>query len=372
MKRIPQLDGVRGIAILMVLVWHYFVCQVMAAEPGGVVSVISSKLILTWSGVDLFFVLSGFLIAGILLDHKETTNYFRIFYLRRVCRILPLYFLLLGLYLAVSLTSLPAKPAYSWLLPNPLPIWSYATFTQNIFMGLRGDFGPHWLGVTWSLAVEEQFYLVVPVLVYFLPRKVLLLVLFAAIIAAPILRSTYPGLNAFINTPWRSDSILSGAALAVLVRWNPFIAAVRKLPWLLLLIFLALLAGAIQMTLKPGLMGVWNHFWLAAFYAVFILMAFANSLPILGRILASSLLVWFGRLSYGIYMFHQAVSGLMHGAFGRGAPQMLTGSDMGITLGSLVITLLLAMISFRFFESPILNWGHRFKYQQRHSADHTK
>jgi peptidoglycan/LPS O-acetylase OafA/YrhL len=90
-KRISQLDGVRGVAILLVLVYHYFTCQIIA-EPGTLFSYLKRATSLTWSGVDLFFVLSGFLIAGILLDHRNTANYFRVFYLRRACRILPLHF----------------------------------------------------------------------------------------------------------------------------------------------------------------------------------------------------------------------------------------------------------------------------------------
>ena len=104
MKRISRLDGVRGMAILLVLVWHYFAAQVVA-EPKGFLHYCPSALSLTWSGVDLFFVLSGFLISGILLDHRNTSNYFRVFYIRRVYRIFPLYFLLLGLFLCVSGTS---------------------------------------------------------------------------------------------------------------------------------------------------------------------------------------------------------------------------------------------------------------------------
>jgi len=152
MKRISQLDGVRGVAILLVLVYHYFTCQIVA-EPGTLLSYLNRATSLTWSGVDLFFVLSGFLIAGILLDHRDTANYFRVFYLRRACRILPLHVLLLGLFVCFLATPMAVSPRFEWVFGQPFPLVSYATFTQNILMGIRGDFGPHWLGVTWSLAV---------------------------------------------------------------------------------------------------------------------------------------------------------------------------------------------------------------------------
>ena len=370
MKRITQLDGVRGIAILLVIVWHYFACQIIA-EPKSIISYCRLALSLTWSGVDLFFVLSGFLIAGILLDHRNSPNFFRVFYLRRVCRIFPLYFLILGLFIFLTVTPLFTSPSFQWLFHDPLPIWSYASFTQNLFMGVRGDFGPHWLGITWSLAVEEQFYLFVPLLVYLLPRRTLACVLAVAVLATPLLRIASPGFHAFVNTPWRSDSLLSGALLAVLVRWHPFVSAVRQHRSMLLALFILLLAGAAIMTLRPVHFGAFNHLWLAALYSTFILIAFIGSEPFLGRMLGSRALVWFGQLSYGIYMFHQGVSGLLHGLLRHSAPEIRTLSDAGITLLSLCITLALAMVSYRFFESPLTRFGHRFQYLPRPNRDAT-
>jgi len=118
MKRIAQLDGIRGIAILLVLVWHYFSVQVHP-DPGSTLSYIVRASSLAWSGVDLFFVLSGFLIAGILLDNRDTSNFFRIFYLRRVSRIFPLYFLLLGLFIWLSHTAIFTSPAFQCYFSDP-------------------------------------------------------------------------------------------------------------------------------------------------------------------------------------------------------------------------------------------------------------
>src|ERR687884_397533 len=117
--RIRELDGVRGIAILLVLVWHYLVCQVGAPPP------LFRFLMATWSGVDLFFVLSGALLRG----------------------------------------RLPIGTANGWLFDDPLPLWSYATFTQNFLMSKWGTFGPNWLAPTWSLAIEEQFYLLLTIVI---------------------------------------------------------------------------------------------------------------------------------------------------------------------------------------------------------------
>ncbi|MES2570731.1 MAG: acyltransferase, partial [Verrucomicrobiota bacterium] len=360
-KRIIQLDGVRGIAILLVILWYYLICQLVVA-PGSAASYAHRALSLTWSGVDLFFVLSGFLIAGILLDHRNSPEFFRIFYLRRVFRIFPLYFLLLGLFLCLAATPLAGSPSFQWLFHDPLPLWSYATFTQNLFMGARGDFGAHWLGITWSLAVEEQFYLFVPLLIYFLPRRVLAALLVGAILTAPLLRCVSPGFHAFVNTPWRADSLLSGALLAVLVRWHPFISTVRQHRNLLVALFGLLLLGAAVMTFRAAPFGVFNHLWLAALYSTFVLIAFLGDFPLFRQLLGSPVLVWFGQLSYGIYMFHQAVSGLLHGFFRHDLPRILTFSDAAITLAAFGITLALATLSYRFLESPLMRFAHRFQY----------
>jgi len=368
MKRIPQLDGVRGVAILLVLIWHYFPCE-LAVKPDSPVFTVSRLFSLTWSGVDLFFVLSGFLIAGILLDHRETANYFRVFYVRRICRIFPLYFLMLALFIVLCATPLASSPSFKWLFHDPMPTWSYATFTQNVFMGVRGDFGPHWLGVTWSLAVEEQFYLFVPLLIYALPRRPLLGVLCAAIVAAPVMRYLSPGFHAFVNTPWRSDSLLSGAALAVLVRSNSFVIAARARRKILAWAFVIFLAGAAVITTNPLPLGsAFVHFWLAGLYSTFVLIAYLDTEPRLVGILRSRPLLWLGQLSYGIYMFHQAASGLLFGWLRQGPPQIRTVSDAGITLAALGFTFLVAVISFRYFENPILRYGHRFQYSGKQSS----
>jgi peptidoglycan/LPS O-acetylase OafA/YrhL len=362
MKRISQLDGVRGVAILLVLIWHYFSCQV-DPRPQTFIAFCSRTMNLTWSGVDLFFVLSGFLIAGVLLDHRSTSNYFRVFYLRRICRICPLYFLVFALFVALSRTSIGASPSFKWLFHDPLPLWSYATFTQNIYMGAHNTLGPHWLAITWSLAVEEQFYLFVPLLLYFLPRRTLLVVLILAVLAAPILRWALPGFRTFVGTPWRSDSLLSGAALAILVRWHGFVAAARRRRRLLFALFIVMLAGAVAMTVRPPTFGgPFSHFWLAGLYSVFILIAFLDTERRLGGLLRSPTLVWLGRLSYGIYMFHEAIVGLLYGALRHDEPGIDTFSDAGITLLAFSITLFLAAISYHFFEQPILRFGHRLKY----------
>ncbi len=130
--RLPELDGICGCAILVVLLWHYVACQISATE--GPAYAVKTALSWAWSGVDLFFVLSGFLIAGILMDNRDASNYFRVFYFRRICRIFPLYYLLLGVYFVLTDLGFNRSVSFDWVAGDLLPLWSYATFTQNILM----------------------------------------------------------------------------------------------------------------------------------------------------------------------------------------------------------------------------------------------
>jgi peptidoglycan/LPS O-acetylase OafA/YrhL len=161
-----------------------------APKPSGMVSLVQA-LSLTWAGVDLFFALSGFLIAGILLDTRGAPFFLRGFYLRRIFRIYPVYWAVLALCFVIPLLAdhltLVAPPAV------------YAVLLQNFWMASSRSFGGDSLGVTWSLSIEEQFYLVLPAIVLLLKRSSLLAVVLAlAVIGAPLARlavSAPPGSN---------------------------------------------------------------------------------------------------------------------------------------------------------------------------------
>lgn len=370
MKRIPQLDGVRGLAILLVIFWHYGGCEFTGAR-GEFCWYANILLRLTWSGVDLFFVLSGFLIAGILLDHRQTSNYFRLFYLRRVCRILPLYACVVIAFVLVSRTRLGSAPAVTWLFHNPMPIWSYSTFTQNITMAERGTLGANAIDATWSLAVEEQFYLIIPFLIYFLSETALIATLTGLILIAPILRLFWPGVPAFVLTPFRSDSLLTGALLAVAVRSHSFVWFAREHRRSLTFGFLVFLAGAAGLTIHPPLLqgDAFTHLWLAGLYVCLILIAFIDAEAWLIRPLRWRIMIWLGQLSYGIYLIHKPAVGALFGIWRGTAPIIRTWSDAVLTLAAFALTLLLAVVSFRFFESPITRLGHSFLYTPKARAN---
>src|SRR5882762_114777 len=211
--RIPELDGIRGIAIGMVLIAHFFL---VVSRPGSPLAYALVPLRLDWSGVDLFFVLSGFLIGGILLDNREATNYFRVFYTRRFFRILPAYFRCVSVvYLLMRLIESGTITRLSFLSSiNVLPWAPHLPFLQNLWLAATN--AGVILVITWSLAIEEQFYLTLPLLVRFLSPKRLLTLVCVVIVAAPLLRLTltlmWPGhpWAAFALLPCRADSLMLG------------------------------------------------------------------------------------------------------------------------------------------------------------------
>lgn len=164
--RVPELDGLRGVAIALVLIVH--LSGLLNGAPGTFSAYVVRSCMLAWSGVDLFFVLSGFLIGGILLDAKSSDHYFRTFYIRRAFRILPLYTVLNLAPLLLVFASPHLRDTAYFVLGRPLPWYVTAFFGQNLVIAFTGVWGNAYLAATWSLAVEEQFYLTLP----FVVRKV--------------------------------------------------------------------------------------------------------------------------------------------------------------------------------------------------------
>ena len=364
-SRVPELDGIRGCAIVLVLIWHYGYCQIHHPEQNFLLGAFHSLTTFTWGGVDLFFVLSGFLIGGILLDHKGAPNFFRAFYARRICRIFPLYFLLIGVYVLIVWLGLDMNPRYKWLFDNPMPLWSYLTFTQNFAMGFAGDLGCHFLGVTWSLAIEEQFYLIIPLLVATLSRKALVRVSLSLLVLIPLARLfTDNPVLVFTNIAFRADGLLAGLLLAMLVRNEELMGQVRTYRYFVYVAFISVLVSTLLM--QPLLPYQSNavYSWFTLLSALFMLSTLVDSSSLLARGLRSTFLTWFGGRSYAIYMFHQMVSGIIHGVLGEGVPAIDSVRGMLLTISALGVTLFLANRSFHTYERWFLDYGRRFSYEK--------
>jgi peptidoglycan/LPS O-acetylase OafA/YrhL len=212
-QKIPQLDAVRGIAILLVIIHN------TDSFPSLHLGVISAY---GWMGVDLFFVLSGFLITGILLEAKQSEGYFKKFYARRCLRIWPLYYCLL-IFMFLIVPHLRPSDAHT-IFEKSSPWWAYLFFLQNFFVAVPAQAaGP--LGVTWSLAIEEQFYLVWPLFVRYLSPVQIKRIAIGVILISPLLRFflTLHDVNIYSNLFCRLDGLMAGALLAVLVRSETFV-----------------------------------------------------------------------------------------------------------------------------------------------------
>lgn len=372
--RIPELDGIRGLAIGMVLLWHYFVLPAVPA-PGTALSYTLVFGRLTWTGVDLFFVLSGFLIGGILLDAREATNYFQVFYKRRFFRIVPIYAaVLIAFPMLVFVARWTHHGDFTWLTAGALPWYSYWTFTQNFWMTHAVGLGGSALAVTWSLAIEEQFYLTLPLLVRFLPGRRLFACVVGGIFLAPVVRITilhfWPNnwAAAFTLMPCRADALLLGVLATILLRDDGWTERLRQSRLFFGILFPVLLFGIAFFGLKGAshyspLMQSVGYTWLALFYVSVLLFALTRRNGLLSSALRNNSLGWLGTIAYGTYLLHQMIQGILFGYFWGNKPRIVGGYTLLTSLAALALTLIIAHMSWRFFEQPLIRFGHRLRYR---------
>lgn len=365
-QRISELDGLRGFAVLLVILWHYLGRQ-MEFSPGSGADWFRRGLGMTWTGVDLFFVLSGFLIGGILIDNRSAANYYSTFYIRRACRIFPVYYLLLGLFW-IGKKYWSGVAAGNWLFGAAMPWWSYASFTQNVAMAHWGNLGANWLGATWSLAVEEQYYFFLPLLVHCISPRRLPHALMVGIVAAPLFRICAMGFGGYVLTACRIDSLLIGTFAAYLLRQPLVVSYFRENTAFLSMTVGMLFGGMIFLNYNYNFFGCLNHTWIAFFYVSILISVVVNRDCLLARMFRWKWLQWFGAISYGIYMFHEPISGLIHGAKGQVRPMIHDGGDLLLTAMAFVATLGAALLSHYGMEKRILEIGKRFIYRKERSA----
>jgi peptidoglycan/LPS O-acetylase OafA/YrhL len=312
-RHVPALDGLRGVAILLVLFFHFTMfgrlALVARRVPIGVERAVGSFIATTamsaWIGVDLFFVLSGYLITTILLEDKGRPRFFRRFYARRAARILPLYYGLLAVYALFLVVSSADDKLRSLVWP--------ASFTTNVALGLFGDGAiPHEIQFLWSLAIEEQFYLVFPLVVAVLPRGILRVVCVLGVVVALVFRAVIRpelALASFL-TPARFDGLLVGAFVAAVLQplaREPAPAARTRARWALLLTSVAL---GVFVAWRGGLQGadlivdIYGRTPLNVFFGAVVASLVLLRGSLLARLLSVAPLRFFGRYSYAMYMLH--------------------------------------------------------------------
>lgn len=377
-KFYPALDGLRAVAVLMVFVQHYGFSLVPASVSYG------------WIGVDIFFVLSGFLITGILYDTRDSVHRFRNFYVRRTLRIFPLYY-------GVLLLALLLNPIFHWAWHPAWYLWPIylGNYARYLYLGdflrdpvvvehLRSQapFAAHFvarLGHFWSLAVEEQFYLVWPFVVFYLKDRKLLRNLCAAVflfalLARIVCQLTLPAslLQAeflYRFTPLRVDALLLGGFLALVLR-GPEIALIARLARPVILgvftifccvqgfHFLVYRSAYPPTAITPRMSTI--GFSLIDLLAGAVLLLAIDSRTLVYRLLSGKALRRLGQMSYGFYVFHD----IPHGAYLRLAQFFARGQPTALTIECAVIaffgTLALSYLSFRFYEAPFLRLKDRF------------
>jgi peptidoglycan/LPS O-acetylase OafA/YrhL len=365
----PALDGLRAIAFLLVFYFHYF------ALPWG------------WAGVEIFFVLSGFLITGILYDTQDDVHRFRNFYVRRTLRIFPLYWATLEVVLVIVLLihgkvdwTFAAWPLY---LGNMLGFLHPPTAGPTFGMIAAGKLANngHLYHSTlqiehfWSLCIEEQFYIFWPAVIFFVRRRIRLIWICAAIIlicpVARLIAQSHAPMwflqqqLLYIFMPLRVDAFAYGALLALLHRGERF-PSLNKFAAIYL--YLGLLLAGIY--LGPHIMDAyfqrtyyypqWEMTWglvLVDTLSLALLVLALEPGSFIYKTLNTRSLRWLGRISYGAYVFHYIYIGADTWLINHLPMQ---NKLLPILFIPLVFTILLAWLSFRYFETPFIRLKNRF------------
>jgi peptidoglycan/LPS O-acetylase OafA/YrhL len=366
---IPELDGLRAFGITVVIVAH------MWPYPQGSHHEIWNLLHLSWILMDCFFVLSGFLIAGILLDSRSRSDYYRAFYTRRALRILPIYYVVIAVFTwgtifhGVGDLYGGNTALHKWASP-----WWYFVYLGNLPPAItgttpiaaRGSFGP-----LWSLQIEEQFYLLFPILVHRLKLQTLARTLLGLVCLSPLLRIAlywlYPTntLVQYVLLPCRMEGLALGSLIAIRFRMGPWDLSNRKLTLM-----------AIALVAITCIGGAWDGYVSTR--------PFNRTIGFLiSPIACSSVLLWLirfrgsqltacmrfsplqhlAKISYAAYLFHWPIgaalvpisAALGVGALGHGYLKVVT---------VFMLTVILASLSWRFFEGPLFRLKERLSARQ--------
>jgi peptidoglycan/LPS O-acetylase OafA/YrhL len=366
-KRLPAVDGLRGIAILTVFSYHYAGGLPKAASSGAI-HVLGMFFAFGWSGVDLFFVLSGFLITGILYDTRAGAGYYKNFYARRVLRIFPIYYLFIAIYLLLT----PLIGAH-WKL-GQLSFLVYLGFPFVLVWPELGQVSPLVrIDHLWSVNAEEQFYMVWPWMIARLRTSRAILHACIVVGAMAMLLRIAICVSGRLDIAWthdfllcRMDTLALGAAIALIVR-GPL--QERAMRWAPLIFVLA--AGAvvgvciIRRTVDHGdpVIATIGFSLIALGYGALLLLALRKG-SWLEWLLSARILRIFGKYSYGMYLYDFPLTLLLSPRrefFITRAHSYVIGSAVFLAF-CLVVNLLIAASSFHLIESPIMRLKSRFKY----------
>jgi peptidoglycan/LPS O-acetylase OafA/YrhL len=352
----PALDGLRGLAILLVVVYHNF----------GFIN----YFFFGWLGVDLFFVLSGFLITDILLKTVGSKKYLANFYIRRILRIFPLYYLVLILFLIV-LPKLNTALDLKYYTDHQVWLWTYL---QNWLYIFNNPGQTNTLNHLWSLAVEEQFYLLWPLIILLIRSPKFLLAFISLLLVAVLglrlwIWSNHIADLAYFNlyTFSRIDGICIGCMIALLLRINPLFLK-KYTPWIVL--FFAILNFAFffinrsyQFSFPYLALAGYSTFGMM--FGLLVNEAVSGETKLINKLFNIPLLKFFGRISYGFYIFHWPVYLLMKPWLGRQFSGIANAAarEFIIAVIATLVAIMVSWISFRYYESYFLKLKKRFGHE---------
>ncbi|HEX4878049.1 MAG TPA: acyltransferase [Chitinophagaceae bacterium] len=353
----PALDGLRGVAILLVVLYHNF----------GFVR----QSYFGWLGVDLFFVLSGFLITSILINEVDHPGFLKKFYIRRVLRIFPLYYLVLILFLLVFPSLGFLKADLDYFVNNQ---WWFWTYLQNWLFSFQLTEDAKILTHFWSLAVEEQFYLIWPFIILAIksPKKLFFLmlgILFIVIISRSVIwlykieNLNYTTLYTFT----RIDGICIGSMLALLMKFRPRLI-IKNLTCIVLILaamnFLFYFVNQQNKNGYPYFAFVGYTTFCAMFGLLIHEIVISAKTSLLNRILSFGLLRFFGKISYGFYIFHWPIYMMSFTSFFIFIKENFIISESSIRIVAALLSTFLAFIisvlSYYLFESYFLRLKKEF------------
>jgi peptidoglycan/LPS O-acetylase OafA/YrhL len=362
--KMPELDTIRGIAVLLVLFFHGFGFRYGLQGLSAIPRALVAATLPGWAGVNLFFVLSGFLITGILLDTKRKANYFRSFYVRRALRILPLYYAVLLVLAVLTRTGWVQRHAS----------WEFLALSFFYLSNVTELFGvPMQYGVLWSLAVEEHFYLLWPAAVRWLSRRSVVMVGAMVCVLCLGLRILYSirGYDTGAGYTWLvADGLAMGAMLTALARG----------PWgtrtSMRVITLSCFAASVTMFSVGYPFGIFRasrflgstlrETALGLFFAGMVSSALLIGTSSWKALVHRPVLMFFGEISYGIYLIHMLVFDLEDYVVRRFFPNLPTAGGHFARMVLLFavaggFTVAIAYLSRRYFEEPFLGLKRRFE-----------
>lgn len=348
---VPELDGVRGIAILIVTLYRFS----KELPPSDLGNQIAGAMSLGERGVDLFFVLSGFLITGVLLDKRNEAKPIFNFIMRRSLRIFPLYFVAIAGLLAISKFVPGFRGVFKQAADNQFYLWTYLT---NVKMSLDDSWCFGALDHFWSLAVEEHFYLVWPFLVLFVVgrkglRPLLYLTLLTACLCAAARISfalvSENGVAPNVLSIFRFDTLLLGSSVAILARLKTNSLRSWRRPSAVGLAICLLAGGILAITDRKGFT-VTHSIWAVVWTCWLVIAISSRTTSLTSRLLRFPILQSLGKYSYAMYVFQSPLVPLVAPIIGVAA----LGPVVGETAASLIYVPVMCVLS---FGAALISWN---------------